>query len=131
MTLFFRYMFFAIISTLVNLFVQYISFNLIWNNEKLFNGIILGTISGFIIKYILDKIYIFQYSSSNIVNEIRVFSFYSFMSIITTLLFWLTEFLFEYYINIIYSRYIGAIIGLSIGYTIKYFLDKKYVFIND
>jgi|TARA_B100001063_G_C16639958_1_gene490282 putative flippase GtrA len=124
-------MFFAIISTLVNLFVQYISFNLIWNNEKLFNGIILGTISGFIIKYILDKIYIFQYSSSNIVNEIRVFSFYSFMSIITTLLFWLTEFLFEYYINIIYSRYIGAIIGLSIGYTIKYFLDKKYVFIND
>ncbi len=131
MTLFSRYMFFAIISTLVNLFVQYISFNLIWNNEKLFNGIILGTISGFIIKYILDKIYIFQYSSSNIVNEIRVFSFYSFMSIITTLLFWLTEFLFEYYINIIYSRYIGAIIGLSIGYTIKYFLDKKYVFIND
>ena len=32
------------------------------------------------------------------------------------------------------SRYIamlpGAVIGLSIGYLIKYFLDKKYVFIH-
>ena len=28
------------------------------------------------------------------------------------------------------AKYLGAVIGLSIGYIVKYFLDKKFVFIN-
>ena len=28
------------------------------------------------------------------------------------------------------AKYIGAVIGLSIGYIIKYFLDKRFVFIH-
>jgi hypothetical protein len=27
-------------------------------------------------------------------------------------------------------RYLGGIIGLSIGFYVKYQLDKKYVFVN-
>jgi putative flippase GtrA len=44
--------------------------------------------------------------------------------VITTFVFWG----FDYLFNSIPMRYLGAVIGLSIGYIIKYQLDKKFVF---
>jgi hypothetical protein len=38
--------------------------------------------------------------------------------------------LFDYLINHESAKYVGAVIGLTIGYVSKYFLDKKYVFIE-
>ena len=29
-----------------------------------------------------------------------------------------------------YMRYLGGVIGLSIGFYVKYRLDKKFVFVN-
>ena len=53
------------------------------------------------------------------------------MGIFTTIIFWGTEIIFNTLSQSPYAKYLGAVIGLSIGYVIKYFLDKKYVFIHD
>jgi hypothetical protein len=50
------------------------------------------------------------------------------MSTITTFIFWGLELLFDALFESELFRYIGAFLGLSIGYSIKYFLDIKYVF---
>ena len=53
------------------------------------------------------------------------------MGIFTTIIFWGTEIAFDVIFKSAGAKYIGAIIGLGIGYIIKYFLDKKYVFIHN
>jgi len=47
---------------------------------------------------------------------------------LTTFIFWGTEIGFDAFFENENAKYFGAVIGLSIGYIIKYFLDKKYVF---
>ena len=121
-----KYIFFAVISTLVNLFAQFISFSLLHNNYVIYIAILNGTIAGLILKYYLDKNYIFQFSNN--INKRYTFLPYLFTSIFTTLIFWITELWFIYYLDIAHKEYLGAIIGLSLGYTLKYFLDKHFVF---
>ena len=55
---------------------------------------------------------------------------YSLMGVFTTIIFWGMEIAFDILYADLNAKYIGAIVGLTIGYIIKYFLDKKYVFIH-
>jgi len=120
-----RYIIFASISTIVNLAFQYISF-LIYNGYfSLYFAIFNGTLSGLIIKYILDKKFIFYHKPKNKFDDGKKFFLYSLMGVFTTIIFWGFEIIFDKFWNM---KYIGAIIGLSIGYIIKYNLDKKFVF---
>lgn len=89
---------------------------------------IIGTAAGLIIKYVLDKNYIFQYEVKSHSEELQKFSLYSFIGIFTTCIFWITEILFAFIFEHENAKYLGAIIGLSIGYTAKYYLDKMFVF---
>ena len=82
-----------------------------------------------ILKYHLDKNYIFDYVKKDYRNK-NTFLFYSLTSIITTIIFWAIEIWFKYNINIEYSEYLGALVGLTIGYSLKYLLDKHLVFNN-
>ena len=50
------------------------------------------------------------------------------MGVFTTLIFWGFEITFDYIFNNENAKYAGAVIGLSIGYIVKYLLDKKFVF---
>lgn len=95
---------------------------------KLYFAILIGTLSGLICKYILDKVYIFKYKSTNKINEAKTFISYSVTGFFTTLIFWGTEIFFDLIFKYDFAKYIGAIIGLSIGYLIKFILDKKFVF---
>ena len=63
-----------------------------------------------------------KYESKN------TFAPYILTSIFTTIIFWFTELYFIKYVQISNTEYVGAIVGLSIGYTLKYFLDKNFVF---
>ena len=122
-----RYILFAILSTLVNLFSQFLTFIILDYMYETYIAIANGTIAGLLVKYLLDKYYIFnlnvkEYSSSN------TFVPYVLTSILTTIIFWVTELWFINYIQIPYTEYIGAIVGLSMGYTLKYFLDRDFVF---
>ena len=68
------------------------------------------------------------YQLSILAEETKKLLKYSFFAVFTTLIFWFTEYVFWVVYQTHTAREIGAIIGLSIGYYLKYNLDKKYVF---
>ena len=89
---------------------------------------IVGTALGLISKYILDKNFIFLHASKSVNHEAKTFLLYSAMGVVTTGVFWATEYAFEYAFESDSMRYVGGVIGLIAGYIIKYHLDKKLVF---
>ena len=125
-----KYTVFAVISTGCNLLFQYLSFAVYSGFAGLYVAMFFGTLAGLVAKYILDKKYIFYHLVKDKKDDAKKFALYSLMGVFTTIIFWGTEIAFDALIQDPNAKYIGAIIGLSIGYVIKYFLDKKYVFIH-
>ena len=123
-----RYVLFAIISTIVNLAFQYFSFALHSGFLALYLAMFVGTLAGLILKYILDKKYIFFHTPKSKKDDGKKFMLYSLMGVFTTFIFWGFEIGFDYAFDNENAKYFGAVIGLSIGYIVKYFLDKKFVF---
>jgi hypothetical protein len=52
------------------------------------------------------------------------------MGLFTTFIFWGFELGFNFLFESTPMRYLGAVIGLTIGYFVKYQLDLRYVFRN-
>jgi putative flippase GtrA len=125
-----KYIIFAIFSTFVNISFQYISFSIYDGFLSLYLAMFLGTLAGLVLKYILDKKYIFYHETKGKKDEGKKFFLYSLMGVFTTFIFWGFEIGFFYIFENQNAKYIGAVIGLSIGYITKYYLDKKYVFID-
>jgi putative flippase GtrA len=90
----------------------------------------VGTLAGLITKYVFDKKWIFYHSPKDKKDEAGKFILYSFMGVSTTIIFWGAEMAFEYLMRTPNAKYLGALIGLSVGYVLKYHLDKKYVFVH-
>jgi putative flippase GtrA len=124
------YTLFAVLSTAINIGSQMLS---IWIYEGAFSieiSILVSTAIGLPLRYFLEKRYIFNFTSKNLVHDGKLFVFYSAMGVITTLIFWGTEYAFHLIYDTDFMRYLGGAIGLSIGFYVKYQLDKKYVFVN-
>ena len=124
-----KYVIFAVISTLFNLLFQYITFLFYSGLGSLYLAMFVGTIAGLVVKYVLDKKLIFYHKVESNEDDVKKFALYSLMGVFTTIIFWGVEMAFHYLISDPNSKYVGAVIGLSIGYVIKYFLDKRYVFV--
>ena len=124
-----KYTIFAAISTLFNLLFQYFSFLACIGFGSLYVAMLFGTLAGLVAKYILDKKFIFYHTPTDKKNNAKKFALYSLMGVVTTIIFWGVEIAFDTLSQDPNAKYLGAVIGLSIGYVIKYFLDKKYVFI--
>lgn len=124
------YVAFAIVATIVNLFTQEITSNLFQTEYEIIISMFTGTLAGLVVKYLLDKKFIFKFETKNQKQDVTTFFFYSLMGVVTTVLFWVTEYTFDLWFETKTMRYVGAVIGLSIGYVTKYYLDKKYVFIE-
>lgn len=122
------YSFFALISTAVNLLVQIPFFTFFDGAAVLYVALIFGTMAGLVVKYVLDKRYIFAYQSTGHQDNLHKFGLYSLMGVFTTLLFWGAEMGFYYALDFKGSQYVGGALGLMVGYSVKYYLDKKYVF---
>ena len=126
--LIFKYCFFAILATLVNLYVQRLILNIENSFTFLLYAIFCGTLIGLLIKFILDKYFIFFNYEKKIKDNSKMFLKYTIMGIFTTIVFWAIESVFWLIWQTEMMREIGAIIGLSIGYILKFGLDRKYVF---
>ena len=124
----FWYVIFAIVSTIVNLLFQYLSFMIYNGFASLYLAMFIGTLAGLILKYILDKKYIFFHKPKSKKDDGKKFLLYSLMGVFTTIIFWGFEIGFDFIFQSDNAKYFGAILGLSIGYVVKYFLDKKFVF---
>lgn len=109
---------------------QYFSFELYTGFGALYVAMLIGTLTGLIIKYVLDKKFIFYHEVKDKKDDAKKFALYSVMGVFTTIIFWVTEITFHAISHDPNAKYLGAAIGLGIGYIIKYFLDKKFVFID-
>jgi len=129
MSLVVKYVFFSVIATVINLGTQELSIQVYADIYNIELSILAGTFTGLLAKYILDKKYIFAYETKNLAHDTRKFIIYTSMGLITTIIFWGTEYGFHYLFGTKEMRYAGGVLGLAVGYWIKYNLDKKYVFI--
>ncbi|MCP4494039.1 MAG: GtrA family protein [Gammaproteobacteria bacterium] len=123
-----KYTAFAGFATLVNLLFQYLSLSFYDGANSLYIAMAAGTLAGLLTKYIFDKKYIFYHISLSRKNNATKFLLYSLTGVFTTFIFWGTEIAFDILLNTESAKYLGAVIGLAIGYVIKYYLDKTYVF---
>ena len=92
-------------------------------------SVLAGTAVGLPIKYVLEKRHIFAFQAESLSHDGHMFIIYSAMGVLTTLMFWGVEYAFHVVFGTDAMRYLGGAIGLSVGYVIKYQLDKRYVFI--
>ena len=127
-TLIMRYTSFAILATLTNLGVQR---GVLWLNENwFFPAMFAGTGVGLVVKYLLDKKWIFYDIARPARDEARTFIFYSVTGVVTTLIFWGSESAFWLIWQTHTMRELGAVIGLTIGYVLKFNLDRRFVFVK-
>ena len=124
----FLYIIFAIVAIFANLLTQRIILSIYKTNLFFFLALILGTLVGLIIKFILDKNFIFSDSAADLKSVSRKFGLYTANGIFSTSIFWGTETTFWMIWQKENIREIGAILGLTLGYTLKYRLDRQYVF---
>lgn len=124
------YTLFASLSTLINIGSQMLSMWVYKESYAVEISILVGTAAGLPLRYFLEKRYIFSFKSHNIRHDGQLFLLYSFMGVFTTAIFWVTEYTFHLIFADESMRYLGGVIGLVIGFYVKYGLDKKYVFVS-
>lgn len=129
----FWYAMFAAISIGANLGSQSLAFHLY---QGLFAvplfavplSVCVGTGVGLVVKYLLDKAWIFRYEHRSVAHGMRTFTMYVAMGLGTTLVFWSVEFTANALFHGEAARLAGGALGLVIGYVTKYHLDKRFVF---
>jgi putative flippase GtrA len=87
-----------------------------------------GTGVGLVVKYLLDKRWIFADRSIGIAAHGRRFSLYTLMGVATTVIFWGTQTAFFLATGNRAMLYLGGALGLAVGYWVKYRLDRRFVF---
>ena len=122
------YLIFAAIATAINIISQDIFIRIYSGDQAIIGSMLVGTAAGLVTKYILDKRFIFHFQTKGIRHDTKLFLTYCLMGILTTCIFWAFEFGFHLVFETKPMRYVGGVIGLAIGYCIKYRLDKRYVF---
>jgi len=91
-------------------------------------ALVMGTGAGFLLKYLLDKNFIFHHTSPTACAGLATMFLYGVTAVITTLIFWSVQYLFTLFGPEDFWKYAGGLCGLVPGYLLKYFLDKRFVF---
>lgn len=123
-----RYAGFAVLATLANLGAQRLVLTRGEDGVMFTLAVLAGTAVGLVVKYALDKRWIFFDTTTGARAQGRQFGLYSAMGLITTAIFWATETAFWLSWGTHAAREAGAVIGLTIGYVVKYRLDRRFVF---
>lgn len=125
-TLILRYTAFAVIATLANLGAQELVLETGGETAlRVAVAVLVGTGVGLVIKYLLDKRWIFADRRPDLGRQ---FTLYTLMGIATTAIFWGMVALFWAIWQTDLARISGAVLGLGLGYVTKYHLDRRFVF---
>ena len=125
-----RYGAFAGLAMLANLATQRAVLGL-WPGPEgaaLVPAMAAGTGVGLVVKYILDKRWIFGDDSRGVAAHGRKFALYTLMGGATTAIFWGSETAAWLIWRSDLAREAGAAAGLIVGYVVKYRLDRRFVF---
>ena len=125
-----RYAAFAAIATVLNLGAQRVVLGATSGPLALPLALVVGTAVGLVVKFWLDKRWIFEEASAGVRADARQLALYSVMGVVTTAIFWGAELLFWAVWRTQAMRELGAVLGLAIGYAVKYLLDRRYVFLG-
>jgi putative flippase GtrA len=125
MSTFLLYVVFAGVATVANLAAQELFLRM---SGSLAVAILAGTAAGFATKYVLDKKWVFSDRYTTHRQELRKVTLYGAFSVATTLVFWLFEVAFWMAWGTDFAKYTGAVLGLAVGYAIKFVLDRTFVF---
>lgn len=123
-----RYAAFAALATLANLGAQR---GVLWLTPASLGiapAMAVGTGVGLVVKYLLDKRWIFGDRSAGLAAHGRRFTRYTLTGVLTTLIFWGAEAGAWALWHTDLAREAGALAGLTLGYVLKYRLDRAYVF---
>lgn len=123
-----RYGLFAAIATVANLAVQRLVLISGDGTLRYLAAVAAGTMAGLVIKYTLDKRWIFYDLGTGLAQHGTKFTLYTAVGMATTAIFWSSETLFWHFGQSVIWREVGAVLGLTIGYVIKYRLDRRFVF---
>jgi len=123
-----RYAAFAVLATVANLAAQRMVLAIDESSLGYALAVATGTGVGLVLKYLLDKRWIFDDRSTGLMSHGRKFTLYTGMGVVTTLIFWGTETTFWLIWKTNLMRELGAVLGLFVGYLVKYNLDRRYVF---
>lgn len=123
-----RYAAFAVIATVANLATQAALLTMDRGPIGYIFALVAGTVVGMGIKYVLDRRWIFAGRGASLRADSRRLGLYMTTSIVTTAIFWTSETAFWLLTNSDPMRVLGAVLGLSVGYVVKYRLDKRFVF---
>ncbi len=126
--LIFRYSLFAVLATLANLGTQRLVLSQGTDTAFFVLAIGAGTLVGLVVKYLLDKRWIFFDAEAGLKAHGRKFTLYTVMGILTTAIFWGSETAFWLIWQTDAMRELGAVLGLTVGYVVKYRLDRRFVF---
>lgn len=120
----------AVIATAANIGAQDVFLRIYNGAYAIGVSVLIGTLVGLLLKYALDKRFIFGFRAANLGHDSKVFMLYAGVGGLTTLVFWGFEFSFHVLFGTREMRYLGGALGLSLGYLLKYQLDKRFVFRN-
>lgn len=123
-----RYAAFAAAATAVNVAAQHASAMLYTGRYELYTAMAVGTLAGLAAKYVLDRRWIFHDRPASLRGHSVRFALYSLTGVLTTAIFWGTELAFAALGDALWLRYAGAVLGLAVGYALKYRLDRRFVF---
>lgn len=127
-TLVLRYALFAVLATAANLAVQRVVLAGGEEGWRFAAALGAGTAVGLALKYALDKRWIFMDADRGLRDHGRKFTLYTAMGVVTTAIFWGTETAFWLVWRTDPMREAGAVLGLAVGYAVKYRLDRRFVF---
>lgn len=119
---------FAALSILVNIGTQALLVGTLSHPKIILISVLAGTAAGLVSKYLLDRNFIFPPEMGERRFTATNFFHYSATGVVTTLIFWSMEYGFHVAFEQDLFRYFGGVIGLSIGYSVKYRMDKTMVF---
>jgi putative flippase GtrA len=122
------YAVFAALATATNIASQWIGLQFYRGPWSLPLAMAFGTATGLGLKYVLDKRWIFRDLGTGVGLHARKFTAYTLMGVVTTAIFWATELAFDSASPGGRLRFVGAAVGLTIGYAAKYRLDRRFVF---
>jgi putative flippase GtrA len=124
-----RFAAFAVAAMGINLLTQNAVLNLLAGHWfTVYAALVCGTGSGLVFKYIVDKNWVFEDQTRTLTDNSRKFAIYTATGILTTVIFWGVELTFHYAFGTHAMTVLGGVIGLTIGYVVKYNLDKHLTF---
>lgn len=123
-----KYAYAAVAATIANIGSQWLIVSVFGGSTfVIYASVFIGTAVGLVAKYVMDKFLIFRDSTAGR-EAVTQMTLYLATGVLTTFLFWSIELAFHYAYDSDRMRYVGGIVGLAAGYTLKYILDSRFVF---